>query len=202
MATGLIDGVASSAAARYATLREEEATLAKSLEIRVSDLDVKRKAFDLMSDVMKDRREESRKSIEAMVTRALEVIFGPHLKFRLMSASRGGQASFDVVIHNERTGENLDPLNSCGGGVAQVVGFVLRVIALMMYRPRLDMTLLLDETFAMVSSEYRPKLAAFMREMVDNAGFRILHVTHDEEAFIVGSDKVYKVGGGTVTSIG
>ena len=71
-----------------------------------------------------------------------------------------------------------DILSARGGGVASVVGFLLRVIFIMLHKaPRI---LFLDETFAQVSENFEPRLAEFIDTLCDEYGVRIVLVTHSQ----------------------
>lgn len=61
---------------------------------------------------------------------------------------------------------------------------------LMGRNPRDASLLVLDETFAHVSSDYLEPLGQFLREVVDKTGVQIIMVTHQQE-FANFADKVY-----------
>jgi DNA repair exonuclease SbcCD ATPase subunit len=51
--------------------------------------------------------------------------------------------------------------------------------------------LFLDESFAQLSEEYEPRLAEFLRELVDKTDLQIIMVTHSH-AFSDIADQVYR----------
>jgi len=166
-----------------------------------AQLEVKNKAIIIMSTMADQKREEARNSIEGIVSHALETVFGPKLQFRLISETKQGQPSFRIALFNTESEEEEDPLDSHGGGVAQIVAFILRVITILMSNPPLSRFVALDESFGMVSLDYRPRVSALLRELADNAGFRFLLVTHDEQAFLQYADRVYTPEGATLKQV-
>lgn len=114
--------------------------------------------------------------IETMVTRGLHLVFGPDLSFQVEKkvGARGTQYNLQVV-HGEVAG---NPMTMMGGGVVNVVAFLLRII--MLKRFKLAKFLALDESFNNVSAEYLPKVSEMLRSLADDQGFKILAVTHQE----------------------
>ncbi len=99
----------------------------------------------------------------------------------------------DFIIRSTLENEPLDTdiLEARGGGLAATVGFLLRVVVLLLSADKTDTVLVLDETFAHVSAEYEPRLAEFIRELVDKTGVQVLMVTHSE-AFSDAADVRYR----------
>ena len=75
----------------------------------------------------------------------------------------------------------LDPLQSCGGGILDVAAFGLRLACLMLQRPQPARVLILDEPFRFVSSHYRSNVRALLSELSQEMGVQIIMVTHIEE---------------------
>jgi len=82
-------------------------------------------------------------------------------------------------------------MDARGGGLAAVIGFLLRLVVGLMGRDPHDASLMvLDETFAHVSAEYLEPTGQFLREVVDRTGVQIILVTHQPE-FAEYADRVY-----------
>lgn len=147
----------------------------------------------VLTSVGEARQESAQRQVEELVTRGLQTIFGENLSFHLVPGERAGQATLDFIIRSEYTagdeaGVNADApliidtpvLEARGGGMAVVVAFMLRLVVLLL-TPAARRILFLDESFAHVSAEYRPRLAEFLREVADKAGVQIVMVSHDPE---------------------
>lgn len=83
-------------------------------------------------------------------------------------------------------------MESRGGGVAATVGFLLRIVVMLLRGgTNQENILVLDETFSMVSDEYLENVGAFLREIVEKTNIQILFVTHQKQ-FIEHADRVYR----------
>ena len=80
-------------------------------------------------------------------------------------------------------------MDAHGGGVSAIVGFLLRLVLMLLTGRR--SLLLLDETFAHVSAEFEPRLSEFLAELAEKTATQIVLVTHSE-AFADNADKVYR----------
>jgi hypothetical protein len=125
------------------------------------------------------RQVDLQAKVEKLVTHGLRIVFGEDLEFKLLPGMKGKYATTDFVIRS-RIGDDwieTPVLQARGGGVAAVVGFVLRVILLLL-RPNHRHTMFLDETFAQLSEDYEEPLAEFIRDLTDRTDIQVLMVTH------------------------
>lgn len=137
--------------------------------------------------------------IEGLVTQGLQAVFGEELGFRMQPGNERGQATlrFTVTGHGVET----DVLEARGGGLAAVIGFLLRVIVTALHPGSPRRFFVLDETFGMVSSEFQEELGRFIRRLCDEAELQVLLVTHAPRVGLH-ADRVYAVShDGTKTSI-
>ena len=126
--------------------------------------------------------------IEGIVTDGLQRVFGSKdygLVVEKRETARGN--SYRLLVR--KAGTVGSPMDSFGGGVQNVVGFLLRVI--LVKRFRLAKVLVLDEQFSNVSPEYQPKVAQMLRVLAD-LGFIILAISH-QPLLTEGADAVYEV---------
>ncbi len=172
---------------QYQTASEELSSSKEEIEL----LD---KVIGVLNSVGESRQKEVQDQIEGLVTRGLQTIFSENLSFHLVSSLRGSAANIDfiVVTHLEDGSEVETPvLDGRGGGLAAIVGFLLRVVVLMLDETSGSRVLILDETFAHVSAEYEPRLAEFIKDLVDGTDLQVLMVTHST-AYSDLADKVYR----------
>jgi DNA repair exonuclease SbcCD ATPase subunit len=96
----------------------------------------------------------------------------PHIDFVVKTRLPDG-TEFDTEVMSAR-----------GGGLAAVVGLLLRVVLILLTRNsgrKSTDILVLDETLAHLSAEYLDAAGQFLRTVVDNTGVQILMVTHQPE---------------------
>lgn len=137
--------------------------------------------------------------IEGLVTQGLQAVFGEELGFKMTPGSERGQATlrFTVTGHGVET----DVLEARGGGLAAVIGFLLRVIVTALHPATPRRFFVLDETFGMVSAGFQEELGRFIRRLCDEADVQVLLVTHAPRVGLH-ADKVYEIShDGTRTKI-
>lgn len=146
-----------------------------------AQLELQDKVASLLTTIGEERQESARQQVEDLVTRALQVIFDKNLSFRMIPQVRANRAEVDFVIRSQFGTRVVDTpvLEARGGGMAAVVGFVLRLVVLLL-TPGARRFLALDESFAHVSASYEPRVAEFIREVVDKAGVQVLLITHSD----------------------
>lgn len=151
------------------------------------------KAIVVLQSFGESKQQELQSKIETLVTHGLQTIFGDDLHFRIKTSYRGKLSAMDFEVVSNLDGvEVATPvLDSRGGGVAAVAGFIIRLILLLLFKDKTDPILVLDESFAQVSQEYVPTLAEFIRELVDKTRVQIILVTHSDGYSAV-ADRVYR----------
>ncbi len=158
-------------------------------------IDLHEKAAYLLTAIGEERQDQTQRQIEMLVTQGLTAIFDDSLSFHLSSAVRNKTPVIDFVVRStldDGTTVDTDVMTARGGGLAAVVGFLLRLVILLLSRHRQDTVLFLDETFAHVSAEYLPRLIEFLKDLVSKTGVQIVMVTH-EESFQEAADVVYHI---------
>lgn len=177
--------------ARSVLLRGKElSTEVADLTATVTELD---RVTALLNSLGEDRQLAAQNSIEELVTRGLQMIFDDTLSFHIVQNVRGKTAVVEFVVRTTLGSSVIETqvMDARGGGLAAVIGFLLRLVVMLMSRSERDANLLvLDETFSMVSAEYLEPLGEFLREVVDRTGAQIVLVTH-QQAFEEFADKVY-----------
>jgi DNA repair exonuclease SbcCD ATPase subunit len=149
----------------------------------------------VLSTIGEQRQATAQAQIEALVTRGLHTVFGDELSFHIITSHRGKQASVEFIVRSTLTDGRVidtDIMAARGGGLAAVVGFLLRLVVLLLSKPAWrDSVLVLDEPFAHLSKEYVPLMAEFLRDLTDKSGVQIILVSHQDE-FLDVADKRYR----------
>lgn len=134
----------------------------------------------LLSHLSEYARDSMRLRIEQIVTAALQAVFPEPLSFQVILRQVGGQpvADWEVVsVYGDTTVSNT-PEDARGGGITDVVSLALRIALLECLE--LDGPLLMDEPGKMISREYLPAVAEFLKSYARETGRQILLVTHHE----------------------
>jgi hypothetical protein len=153
------------------------------------------RAAHVLTSIGEQRQDQAQRQIESLVTLGLQTIFSEDLSFHLTPGVRSKTPVVDFTVRSrldDGTIVDTDVMHARGGGLAATVGFLLRLVELLLTRDRQETVLFLDETFAHVSAEYLPRLIEFLKDLVTRTGVRIVLVTHDE-AFLDAADVVYRL---------
>lgn len=167
--------------------------LAEELTLAKNDVDLYSKIAITLASIGEDRQTEAQKQIEELVTRGLHSIFGEEMTFHLVQSQRGKTPEVKFIIKSFVNGKPIETsvMDARGGGLAAVVGFLLRLIILLLSKDTSDPMLILDESFSHVSAEYERPLAEFIKELIDKTRVSIVLVTHSD-AFSEFADKRYR----------
>lgn len=163
----------------------------ETLKVEAENLE---RAAAVLASIGEERQAAAQAQVEELVTRGLKSVFGEELSFHVVQTTKGKTPIVEFVIRSTIEGQppiETDVMSARGGGVATVVGFLLRVVVMLLSKDRQETVLFLDETFSMVSAEYLPNVVEFLRELVDKTDIRIVLVTHQPE-FLNAADKRYE----------
>lgn len=176
-------------------LQREAARRREALEQAAAQAERMAKVKAFLDAGSESAREQARQEAEAMVTEALQAVFGPRLRFRveLGKLRRRPHAEFRVEAE---TADGMpfagDPLYTHGGGVVDVLALALRILLLESTQPRIEGPLVLDEPGKHVSANYTPHPAAFLAVASKEFGRQVILVTDDEDIAAV-DEQVYRV---------
>lgn len=126
--------------------------------------------------------------IEGIVSDGLKRVFGNDelgLYIEKKETARGN--SYRLLVRKGKTVGN--PMDSFGGGVQNVVAFLLRII--LIKRFKLVPFIALDEQFSNVSAEYQPKVSEMLK-VLSQMGFTIFAISH-QPTITAAADRIYEV---------
>lgn len=174
------------------------AARAKDLKASVAELSDNVHVLDqvtgFLNSLAEDKQQAAQDTIEGIVTKGLQVVFDPSLSFHISQTVRGKTANVDFFVRTTIGDEVTDTgvMEDRGGGLAAVIGFLLRVTVLLLDKtPGSNKTLVLDETFAHVSADYLEPLGEFIQELVEKTDVQVIMVTHQTE-FLEYATNVYR----------
>ena len=182
-----LSGEARSVLTRAQEVKREIAELQE--EIAVLD-----RSGIVLNSIGEERQLKAQDTIEQLVTRGLQQIFDDSLSFHIIQTVKAKSASVEFVVRTTLAdGGVVDTpvMDARGGGLAATIGFLLRVVILLLKHNADGNILILDETFAHVSDEYLDGVGEFLRELVEKTGIQVVLVTH-QQVFTEYADAVYK----------
>lgn len=124
--------------------------------------------------------EEQRKQLEArvqaLVDYGVQAVFGSNCRFVVRSELRGKSVRTEFYFVED--GLELPLLEATGGGVGDVVAFLLRIVMLCLSKPVQRRVIVLDEPFKFLSAAHFEKLGTLLTELTVGLGLQIIMVTH------------------------
>ena len=173
-----------------------------------ADIELWRDVQILLSKASEFARQQLKTRIEQTVTAALAAIFADStMRFEIEMKDIGGKPAADWRVVScydvpAKAGDEdvkisaytvvASPEDAKGGGVTDVVSLALRLALLELSRPRPGGPVLLDEPGKMISKEYLPNVAEFLKQYAAKTGRQIIMVTHHDVLTDV-ADVGYKV---------
>lgn len=130
------------------------------------------------------------KDIEEFVSRIYQYVFQTSDSFRIKYEIKRSVPNMEFVVVNKQ-GIEFDPIDSLGGGTVDVLSFALRLIGLLLIRPKMRQVLILDEPFKHLSVFYRPRMMEILNLLCKERGVQIIMTTHQQE--FMNTDSVFVV---------
>lgn len=144
---------------------------------RVSQLTQRKEQLELLQVAVQTaaaRTQDKIKSrFETIVQSCLDIVFPNEYTFHFDFVPRRGKTEVDIYL-TDSEGKKLDPMNSNGGGIVDVISLALRVGALTMSGR--DKVLLLDEPTPHLRGEARERLGEVLNQLSVNLGIQIIMV--------------------------
>lgn len=179
------------------SLKESRAAVEKTLgELRQEALDID-EGLMIIQHVARETQAQLGIYLDDMVTMGIEGVFPDDLdyKFKADFVPRRGQTEVDLMLADEK-GNRIRPSDQDGGGLVDVVAFVLRV-ALWCLRKASRPVIILDEPFRNLhGKEDQRRVAQLVRTLSDRLGLQFIIITGEDESpeLLSGADRVIRVG--------
>jgi ABC-type iron transport system FetAB ATPase subunit len=171
--------------------------LKEEIDLASRDVELYSKVAITLASIGESRQAAAQQMIEELVTRGLQGIFeNKDMEFQVMQTHRGKSPEVKFLIKsrglNGRAVET-DIMDARGGGLAAVVGFLLRLVVMLLDSKVKEPILILDESFSHVSAEYERPLVQFILQLVEKTNAQIVLVTHHlVDAFMEVADRRYR----------
>lgn len=163
----------------------------KNLEIKELEIyyDNLVKARAVVAEAGKFTQSYLKEYIESMVTTALQAVFEEDYKFIIdFDIKRNKpEASLKLLIR----GEEVDPSNSVGGGVLDIVSFILRIVLWSIRNPQSTNVIILDEPAKFLHGHI-DKAIKMMKDISNKLNIQFIIVSQIPE-ISESADKVWEV---------
>jgi len=117
--------------------------------------------------------------VEGLVTEALQYVFGGGYSFEIENTVSRSQAEAQMWVVIDGTQHSLK--DELGGGVVDVVSFVLKVTFWALQINRTEPVLIFDEPLKNVDSGRLEAIGMMIRSLSERLGLQFLIVTHEHE---------------------
>ena len=159
----------------------------KAVEQEWHELEKKRELLDkvriLLQQTSDHTRQQAKEQLEAIVTRALQYVFGPSFRFEIQLEKHGGNPSAEFYVVTEWEGNPIrnKPQDARGGGVVDLLSLALRVALIESITPRVQGPIILDEPGKHVSEDYVIPFVELIKSLSDTFHRQIIMVTHNTD---------------------
>lgn len=168
----------------HVRIGKRDATVARLQEaqIRSKQIDTTVETLTKASLFLQTLSDQTRQMIvdriSSIVTDALQKVKDPNLEFKMVLSTDRNQVDVEFVVLDKVTKHEYDIVNSCGGSIADIISFPLRVSLLLKWEPALSRILILDEAAKFVSVVDQEPLGEFVRQVSERLGVQTIFVTH------------------------
>lgn len=145
------------------------------------DSELHSKAIELLSKVQTITRDKIKNEFEQLVTYVLRYITEEDYTFSLIFEKRGNLQELKFAITTPDCDEELDPLQTRGGGVIDLVAFALRIVLIETSMPKNEGFIICDESFKHLSENYLPKIPLLINELSKKLDRQFIVISHEQE---------------------
>jgi DNA repair exonuclease SbcCD ATPase subunit len=182
-------------AGKLALLETQRAEKQMQFQRTTKDIEAWQQVQLFLTEISEYSRQQLKLRIEETVTAALQAVFmNDRIRFEITIRTLDGKPAADWTVVNsfDDVTVSASPEDSKGGGVTDVVSLALRLALLELARPKPQGPIILDEPGKMISREYLPNVAEFLKQYLQKTGRQGIIITH-AEALAEVADVSYRV---------
>ena len=110
----------------------------------------------------------------SLVTEALSSIFEKDIRFKINLYSYRNEPAIDISVIEDEL--EIDPQKSCGGGLNDIISFVIKIIFI--HLKKSSKIIILDEPLKFLSRDYIEQSSNFIRDISKRLNIQIILVSH------------------------
>lgn len=173
-------------------LKRQRGKLVEHARLSQKGVVVHKKASAFFQSLSDDESAKFQAKLETLVTAGLQVVFQEPMKFCIDVGTERNTITVRFFVESVVNGykAKLDILSAKGGGVADVVAFLLQFL-MVHYLPNRRRIIIGDEPWKNLSADFKARFASFVKMICKKAGVQVIIVTHDPEYSDV-ADKIYR----------
>lgn len=167
-------------------------SLTKSLDLEDNKVACYRKASAVFQGLSDEETKHFHADMKTLVTAGLQAVFEEEMTFDIDFKVERNVLTTRFLVGSNVGGTfcKFDILSAKGGGVADVVSFLLQFLMVYYLSDRRKL-IIADEPFKNLSRSYKRRFAEFVKMICEKAGMQIIMVTHEEE-YVDVADRVYR----------
>lgn len=168
----------------------------KEIERRKSLISILEKTSALLQRFADAQRREVQERISKVISYGLSVVYETPMRFIIEDEERKNDVSFRFMVEGTVDGEKVvlgNLKDSQGGGLINVVSFLLRVMYILIHPDCPRRIIVADEPFSMLDTKGRTeKLAGLLKDLAAKLDFQFVIVSHQDELCLA-ADQVHSV---------
>lgn len=178
--------------ARAEGMRQAQVNLLNKWEAEAARLTQRKQDIDgavaVIQGVAAATQDQLRIRLEDITQTALDVVFPGTYTFKVEFTPRRGRTEVDMWL--DKDGTRMDPLDSNGGGVVDVISLALRICCLTLSSQA--RVLLLDEPFKFIRGRARHRLGDMLKAISRRLGIQVIMVADVSDTGII-PDREFRV---------
>lgn len=178
---------------KYDQLVSQLSNITERIEAAETDYTNALKAREIISKVAVETQKNFEVQISSIVSMALTAVFPDPYEFLLRFETRRNQTEADILL--VKNGEEVDPEDSVGGGVMDIVSFALRVAVVILRQKR--QTIILDEPFKHLSADLQGKASEMLLMLSKELSIQFIIVSH-EDGIVECADRIFSISNGQI----
>ena len=156
------------------SLEEKKEEIQKDINDINKEADTLLELKDFLMSVSANYRDQLCNLFTSLVTEALTSIFEKDIRFNIKLYSYRNEPAIDVSVIEDNL--EVDPQKSCGGGLNDIISFVIKIIFI--YLKKSSKIIILDEPLKFLSRDYIEQSSNFIREISKRMNIQIILVSH------------------------
>ncbi len=162
------------------------------IENSADELKVSQDALQFLEDLANSRRNSMKGKIEAVITEALALVYGPEYSVELIYDIKNNRSFLDIELTKQTAnGEIRRNMSGFGGGVSDCISVPLRLLVLLGSK-QTGRICILDECYKHVDPERIEFVSKFIQEIAKKLSVQIIICSH-HSAMKDSADVVYEI---------
>lgn len=148
-------------------------------------------AIYITQEVATATQQQLQLQICEIITAAIQTVFQQKHTLKIDFISKRNKSEAHIYLEDEG-GNELNLFNDDGGGLLDIVAFLLKITCWRISAIKSAPIFIFDEPFRNLSKEYQPKVSEFIKEISQKLNIQFIIITHIQE-FIENADNIIKI---------